>query len=154
MDRQNSKILTNFCIIHKPKHSTEIPIPSPSTPANENIVNQNLQNDQNKIINDGNDNVEDTKPKSKISNIFGKLKNIKLKKPSLDGIKLPASSKKSSSNSITKFIDKLKSKIGKSSIQGEEIIGVELNNKEIRLAQVNLNKSNQWVLEKIFYTKS
>ena len=134
------------------KPSTEIPIPSPSTP-NENIVNQNLQNDQNKIINDGNDNVEDTKPKSKISNIFGKLKNIKLKKPSLDGIKLPASSKKSSSNAITKFIDKLKSKIGKSSIQGEEIIGVELNNKEIRLAQVNLNKSNQWVLEKFFTQK-
>ena len=135
------------------KPTTETPISSPSTPANENIVNQNLQNDQNKIINDGNDNVEDTKPKSKISNIFGKLKNIKLKKPSLDGIKLPASSKKSSSNSITKFIDKLKSKIGKSSIQGEEIIGVELNNKEIRLAQVNLNKSNQWVLEKFFTQK-
>jgi len=135
------------------KPPTEIPIPSPSTPANENIVNQNLQNDQNKIINDGNDNAEDTKPKSKISNIFGKLKNIKLKKPSLDGIKLPASTKKSSSNAITKFIDKLKSKIGKSSIQGEEIIGVELNNKEIRLAQVNLNKSNQWVLEKFFTQK-
>lgn len=135
------------------KPPTEIPIPSPSTPANENIVNQNLQNDQNKIINDGNDNAEDTKPKSKISNIFGKLKNIKLKKPSLDGIKLPSSSKKSSSNAITKFIDKLKSKIGKSSIQGEEIIGVELNNKEIRLAQVNLNKSNQWVLEKFFTQK-
>ena len=134
------------------KPPTEIPIPSPSTP-NENIVNQNLQNDQNKIINDGNDNAEDTKSKSKISNIFGKLKNIKLKKPSLDGIKLPASSKKSSSNAITKFIDKLKSKIGKSSIQGEEIIGVELNNKEIRLAQVNLNKSNQWVLEKFFTQK-
>ena len=134
------------------KPPTEIPIPSPSTP-NENIVNQNLQNDQNKIINDGNNNVEDTKPKSKISNIFGKLKNIKLKKPSLDGIKLPASSKKSSTNAITKFIDKLKSKIGKSSIQGEEIIGVELNNKEIRLAQVNLNKSNQWVLEKFFTQK-
>ena len=135
------------------KPTTETPILSPSTPANENIVNQNLQNDQNKIINDGNDNAEDTKPKSKISNIFGKLKNIKLKKPSLDGIKLPASSKKSSSNAITKFIDKLKSKIGKSSIQGEEIIGVELNNKEIRLAQVNLNKSNQWVLEKFFTQK-
>ena len=30
----------------------------------------------------------------------------------------------------------LKSKIGKSSIQGEEVIGVELTNKEIRLAQI------------------
>ena len=31
------------------------------------------------------------------------------------------------------------------------MIGVELTNKEIRLAQINSNKSNQWVLEK-FYT--
>ena len=36
-------------------------------------------------------------------------------------------------------------------IQGEEIIGVELSNKSIRLAQINADKSNQWVLEK-FYT--
>ena len=135
------------------KSTIEEQTPSPSAPVNENIVNQNLQNDQNKILNDGNDDLKDTKPKSKISNIFGKLKNIKLKKPSLDGIKLPMSSKKGSSNAVTKFIDKLKSKIGKSSIQGEEIIGVELNNKEIRLAQVNLNKSNQWVLEKFFTQK-
>ncbi len=135
------------------KSTVEVPAPSPSAPVNENVVNQNLQNDQNKILNDGNDDLKDTKPKSKISNIFGKLKNIKIKKPSLDGIKLPMSSKKSSSNAITKFVDKLKSKIGKSSIQGEEIVGVELNNKEIRLAQVNMNKSNQWVLEKFFTQK-
>ena len=129
--------------------TTETPAPSPAVPVNENVVNQNLQNDQN----NGNEGLEDTKPKSKISNIFGKLKNIKLKKPSLDGIKLPKSSKKVSSNALSKFIDKLKSKIGKSSIQGEEIVGVELNNKEIRLAQVNMNKSNQWVLEKFFIQK-
>ena len=52
---------------------------------------------------------------------------------------------------IPAIIDFFKSKIGKSSIQGEEVIGVELTNKEIRLAQINSNKSNQWVLEK-FYT--
>ena len=54
-------------------------------------------------------------------------------------------------NPFSKVVDFFKSKIGKSSIQGEEVIGVELTNKEIRLAQINSNKSNQWVLEK-FYT--
>jgi len=34
-------------------------------------------------------------------------------------------------------------------VQGEEIIGVELSNKEIRIAQVSSNKANQWVLEKL-----
>ncbi len=89
--------------------------------------------------------------KNKVSNILGKLKNIKLKKPSLKGIKLPQSSSSKGVNAISKVVTYLKSKIGKSSIQGEEIIGLEITNKEIRLAQVNVNKSNQWVLEK-FYT--
>ena len=42
-----------------------------------------------------------------------------------------------------------KSKLGKSSVQGEEILGVELANKEIRLVQVSSNKANQWVLDKL-----
>ena len=81
--------------------------------------------------------------KNKVSNILGKLKNIKLKKPSLKGIKLPQSSSSKGVNAISKVVTYLKSKIGKSSIQGEEIIGLEITNKEIRLAQVNVNKSNQ-----------
>ena len=88
---------------------------------------------------------------SKVSNILGKLKNIKFKKPSLKGIKLPQSPVKNKNNSLNKILSFFKSKIGKSSIQGEEVIGVELTNKEIRLAQINSDKSNQWVLEK-FYT--
>ena len=49
------------------------------------------------------------------------------------------------------FFDKfLKNRLGKSSIKGEEIIGVELTSSEIRLAQLSANKSNQWVLEKFF----
>ena len=94
---------------------------------------------------------ETSTTKEKFSNLFGKLKNIKLKKPSLDGIKLPKSPSLKKNNSITKVLDFFKSKIGKSTIQGEEIVGVELNNKSIRLAQINVDKSNQWVLEK-FYT--
>ena len=89
--------------------------------------------------------------KAKVSSFFGKFKNLKFKKPSLKGIKLPKSEFKNKSNSLNKLIDFFKSKIGRSSVQGEEVIGVELTNKEIRLAQINSNKSNQWVLEK-FYT--
>ena len=46
-----------------------------------------------------------------------------------------------------------KSKLGKSTAQGEEIVGVEITNKEIRLAQISSNKANQWVLEKFFIHK-
>ena len=41
----------------------------------------------------------------------------------------------------------LKNRLGKSSVKGEEILGVDLTANEIRLAQISSNKSNQWVLE-------
>ena len=107
----------------------------------------------NQSVNTSSEEIEDT-TKGKVSNILGKFKNLKFKKPSLSslkGIKLPKSPVKSKDNPFNKVVSFFKSKIGKSSIQGEEVIGVELTNKEIRLAQVNSNKSNQWVLEK-FYT--
>ena len=107
-------------------------------------------NFKNEPVNTTNENIEEPS-KNKVSNILGKFKNLKFKKPSLKGIKLPKSPMKSKDNPFNKVVDFLKSKIGKSSIQGEEVIGVELTNKEIRLAQINSNKSNQWVLEK-FYT--
>ena len=47
----------------------------------------------------------------------------------------------------------LKNRLGKSSIKGEEILGVELTPNEIRLAQVSSNKANQWVLDKFFVHK-
>tara|TARA_A100001234_G_scaffold146380_1_gene128726 strand:+ start:5141 stop:7516 length:2376 start_codon:yes stop_codon:yes gene_type:complete len=107
----------------------------------------------NQSVSTNSEEIEDT-AKGKVSNILGKFKNLKFKKPSLSslkGIKLPKSPVKSKDNPFNKVVSFFKSKIGKSSIQGEEVIGVELTNKEIRLAQVNSNKSNQWVLEK-FYT--
>ena len=133
--------------------SEETPPSTIQPPSPEKIETQNLEQTTIKSPIQNEEITEDTKPKNKIANIFGKLKNIKLKTPSLKGIKLPQSSKKTGDNAITKFFEKVKSKIGKSSIQGEEIIGVELNNKEIRLAQISLNKSNQWVLEKFFTHK-
>ena len=117
-------------------------------PKDESVVENNIT-----INNEVAQKVEETteeKSKSKVSNIFGKLKNLKFKKPSLKGIKLPKSPEKKRNNPFNKALEFFKSKIGKSSVQGEEVIGVELTNKEIRLAQINTNKSNQWVLDKFY----
>ena len=127
----------------KPQEKTENISPQTITNVDETLLNNNEVEKTEESV--------DAAPKSKISNIFGKFKNLKIKKPSLKGIKLPKSPIKNKDNPFSKVVDFFKSKIGKSSIQGEEVIGVELTNKEIRLAQINSNKSNQWVLEK-FYT--
>ena len=123
-------------------------------PVNNNEVSTNNNNEP--LKNEATEKVEEnvnTDPKNKVSSILGKFKNLKFKKPSLKGIKLPKSEFKNKNNSLNKVLDFFKSKIGKSSVQGEEVIGVELTNKEIRLAQINLNKSNQWVLDKFYAHK-
>ena len=52
------------------------------------------------------------------------------------------------------FFNKLlKNRLGKQSIKGEEILGVELTPNEIRLSQVSSNKANQWVLDKFYVHK-
>ena len=136
------KIISN----ETPTAKTETP--ETIVPKEENIVSDNVTiNNQNETKVE---NTTEEKPTSKVSNIFGKLKSFKFKKPSLKGIKLPKSPVKKKDNPLTKAFDFLKSKIGKSSVQGEEVIGVELTNKEIRLAQINTNKSNQWVLDKFY----
>jgi len=56
-----------------------------------------------------------------------------------------AGGKAKKENFFSKFI---KNKLGKSSIKGEEIVGVDLSYNEIRLAQISSNKANQWILEK------
>ena len=100
------------------------------------------------------ENIEPTKQeqlKGKISSIFGKLKDIKLKKPSFaNNINKPPLNNSKAGGLKSKLESFFKSKLGKSSVQGEEILGVELANKEIRLAQVSSNKANQWVLEKLY----
>ena len=53
-------------------------------------------------------------------------------------------------NFFNKFI---KNRLGKSTVKGEEIVGVDLSTNEIRLAQVSSNKANQWVLEKFYSHK-
>ena len=138
---------------------------------NQNVINENTSRTEDKqkvetpIVETQTQNQEPTAPvasnestelnkqdqlKSKITNIFGKLKDIKLKKPSFAN-NLSKSSLNNSKvgNLKSKFESFFKSKLGKSSVQGEEILGVELANKEIRLVQVSSNKANQWVLDKV-----
>ena len=55
--------------------------------------------------------------------------------------------KKKKESFLGKFF---KNRIGKSAVQGEEIVGVELSPTEIRLAQLTTDKANKWVLEKFF----
>ena len=130
---------------------------TPTTPAPENvIVNQNTENKpaEQTTQAQSTENSEVSKSdqvKSKLTNIFGKLRDIKIKKPNIPGIKSPKLSMGSRNNFKSKLEGFFKSKLGKSSVQGEEILGVELSNKEIRLAQISSNKANQWVLEK-FHT--
>ena len=101
-------------------------------------LNQNLQTTTQEQI------------KNKLSNIFGKIKEIKIKKPDFaKNFNKSSFNKSKVANYKSKLENFFKSKLGKSSVQGEEIIGVELSNKEIRIAQVSSNKANQWVLEKL-----
>ena len=119
---------------------------------NENL-NQNIDTKpiegENPVQSAENTNVSKSEQvKNKLSNIFGKIKDIKIKKPTLAGIKSTKTSSGLKNNFKSKIEGFFKSKLGKSSVQGEEILGVELSNKEIRLAQITTNKANQWVLEK------
>ena len=137
------KINQSVSTDQKPEEKTENISPQSTPSVNETTLDNNVAEKGEETV--------DTSPKNKVASILGKFKNVKFKKFSLKGIKLPKTELKNKNNSLNKVLDFFKSKIGRSSVQGEEVIGVELTNKEIRLAQINSNKSNQWVLEK-FYT--
>ena len=78
--------------------------------------------------------------------------NLFKKKPKGDeNTPIPQSQdKKKKEGFFSKF---LKNRLGKSAVQGEEIVGVELTPTEIRLAQLSTDKANKWVLEKFFTHK-
>jgi len=78
------------------------------------------------------------------------FKNLFKKKDASSTPKVGASEGKKKGGFFGKF---LKNRLGKSAVQGEEIVGVELTPGEIRLSQVSSNKSNQWVLDKFFVHK-
>ena len=83
--------------------------------------------------------------KNPFSNLFKKKQNNQGDAP------VPQKEeKKKKEGFFSKFF---KNRLGKSAVQGEEIVGVELTNKEIRLAQITSNKANQWILEKFYIHK-
>ena len=140
------------------KTEEQVNLQSTSTEAQTTNQIDNNQNQEPVTAVVSNENTETQKqdePKNKLANIFGKLKEIKLKKPSfpknLSKPSLSSFNKGKIGGFKTKFESFFKSKLGKSSIQGEEILGVQLYNNEIRLVQISSNKANQWVLDK-FYT--
>ena len=126
--------------------------PNIDTTTLQNQNNENLKSNLENISTTNQNNQNEDQKSNVTTSLLDKLKSIKLKKPEF-GKK--DSTKLSGGKSISDIKNKLggffKSKIGKSSVQGEEIVGVELTNKEIRLAQITSNKANQWILEK-FYT--
>ena len=66
----------------------------------------------------------------------------------------PSVTQKQPSGKKENFFQKLiKNRLGKSSVKGEQIVGVDLTTNEIRLAQISTNKANQWVLEKFYSHK-
>ena len=151
---------TNEEVVTEPNTSQEIdPVVNETStaPKSEPIVTNQINENQNKDETTtvaSNEKPELTKQeeiKGKISNIFGKLKDIKFKKPAFANNSNKTSFNKSKLGGFkSKSESVLKSKLGKSTVQGEEILGVELANKEIRLVQVSSNKANQWVLDKLY----
>ena len=75
--------------------------------------------------------------------------NLFKKKPKV-GTESPVPKKEDKKKKEGFFSKFFKNRLGKSAVQGEEIVGVELSPTEIRLAQLTTDKSNKWVLEKFF----
>tara|TARA_B100000941_G_scaffold178149_1_gene127667 strand:- start:3998 stop:5740 length:1743 start_codon:yes stop_codon:yes gene_type:complete len=90
-----------------------------------------------------------------MKNFFQKLLKKKVSSENQSPITKQDQENKTKKSSIldkikSKFSSQIKNKLGKQAIQGEEIVGVELTPYQIRLAQLNNNKNNEWVLEKFF----
>ena len=85
-----------------------------------------------------------------MKNPFSNLKLFNKKSKDGEAAAVPKADKPKKENFFSKL---LKNRLGKSSIKGEEILGVELTTSEIRLAQVTSNKANQWVLDKFYVHK-
>ena len=127
---------------------TEVKTVSPTEVVEQNVVpTKEVAVESQKII-------TQEKETNIASSFLDKVKNIKLKKPDF-GKKdsAPKVSNLAKGNFRKKIVSFFKSKIGKSTVQGEEIVGVEITNKEIRLAQISSNKANQWILDKFFVHK-
>ena len=124
---------------------------SKNTPKIENKIHEKEEKDE--IVDS---NQSDSTPTT-ITSATSKFE--KLKKIIIPGLSL---SKKNTSNTdlkkiskqnvFKKFLDNfLKNKIGKMSVVGEEVVGVDITQEAIRVAQVSKDKNNKWILDKFSY---
>lgn len=92
----------------------------------------------------------------KLSNIYSNLPTLKInlksllkKNPLKPPPKKPEDKDPKDKKSFFKDLKKnLFSKLGKSSVLGEEIIGLDISRDAIRVAQLSKNSKDEWVLEK------
>ena len=85
---------------------------------------------------------------------FEKLKKIIIPGLSLDKKNTSNTDLKKTykQNFFKKFLDNfLKTKIGKMSVTSEEVVGVDITQEAIRVAQVSKDKNNKWILDKFSY---
>ena len=135
----------------KEEQPTSIPEPTPAAEVTKEVAPAVEKTPEPNVTSTASNEPAETKT---ASSFLDKLKNIKLKKPSFaGGVKMPKAPAMGKGNFKSKLDNFFKSKLGKATAQGEEILGVEITNKEIRLAQISSNKANQWVLEKFYIHK-
>ena len=135
----------------KEEQPTSIPEPTPAAEVTKEVAPAVEKTPEPNVTPTASNEPAETKT---ASSFLDKLKNIKLKKPSFaGGVKMPKAPAMGKGNFKSKLDNFFKSKLGKATAQGEEILGVEITNKEIRLAQISANKANQWVLEKFYIHK-
>jgi len=134
-----------------PQETVEIKNEQPTAPVEQAIPSVEKKPEPDVITQSVAVPTESKEPTTTKTSFLDKLKNIKLRKSSSSDSSLsPKVSVAGKSNLKNKLQSFFKSKLGKSSVKGEEILGVELTNKQIVLAQITSNKANQWVLEKFF----
>ena len=110
--------------------------------------------DTSQTISASTESTDDSTQQKSASGFLSKIKNIKFNKPNFgkkEEPSAPAPTKVKSNLFKNRIGNFFKSRLGKSSAKGEEIVGVEITSKEIRLAQISSNKANQWILDR-FYT--
>ena len=124
---------------------------SKDTPKIENKIHEKEENDE---IVDSNQSESTPTTITSATSKFEKLKKIII--PGLSLSKKNTSNtdlkKISKQNVFKKFLDNfLKTKIGKMSVTSEEVVGVDITQEAIRVAQVSKDKNDKWILDKFSY---
>ena len=126
------------------------------TPSNDiSKIEDNIPKEEVKSNIVGSNQSDNTPPSTKSNlGIFEKLKKINIPKLSLGKKNAPIidSKKISKQNKFKNFLNSFfKSKLGKMSVTSEEVVGVDITQDAIRVAQVSKDKNDRWILDKYSY---